>query len=104
MEDPTGCCVGDGGRSPGVAYQEEAPNHGKLRRHNGRGGERCRKGARRALCSLGSSQPADGRGGPIRAAAAKAPPRRTRRQEGARLWTLSSGPSFPADGGRPQDE
>ena len=43
MENPTGCCVGDGGRPPGVADQAETPNHRKLRRHNGRGGERCGK-------------------------------------------------------------
>jgi hypothetical protein len=38
------CCVGDGGRPPGIALQGEVPNHRKLRWHNGRGGERCGKG------------------------------------------------------------
>jgi hypothetical protein len=41
------CCVRDGGRAPGTALQGEVPNHRKLRRHNGRGGERCGKGVPR---------------------------------------------------------
>ena len=43
----TWCCIDDGGRSSGAARQGEAPNHRKLRRLNGRGGERCGKGTAR---------------------------------------------------------
>lgn len=32
---------------PEPPVQGEAPNHRKLRRHNGRGGERCGKGVRK---------------------------------------------------------
>jgi len=43
----TWCCIDDGGRPSGAARQGEALNHRKLRRLNGRGGERCGKGAAR---------------------------------------------------------
>lgn len=37
------CCTRDEGRSLGLGLQDQSPNHRKLRRHNGRGGERCGK-------------------------------------------------------------
>jgi hypothetical protein len=38
------CCTSDEGRPLGLGLQDQGPNHRKLRRHNGRGGERCGKG------------------------------------------------------------
>jgi hypothetical protein len=43
--NPKQCCVGDEGRPLGTAAQAEVPNRRKLRRHHGRGGERCGNGA-----------------------------------------------------------
>jgi hypothetical protein len=37
------CCTGDEGRPLGLGRQSQGPNHRKLLRHNGRGGERSRK-------------------------------------------------------------
>ena len=37
------CCTRDEGRSLGLGLQDQGPNHRKLLRHNGRGGERCGK-------------------------------------------------------------
>src|SRR5262245_29851141 len=34
------CCTRDEGRSLGLRLQDQSPNHRKLLRHNGRGGER----------------------------------------------------------------
>ena len=34
------CCTRDEGRSLGLGLQDQSPNHRKLLRHNGRGGER----------------------------------------------------------------
>jgi hypothetical protein len=46
------CCTRDEGRSLGLGLQDQGPNHRKLRRHNGRGGERCgkRRGTPRQVC------------------------------------------------------
>jgi len=41
------CCTGDGGWPLGLGLQDQGPNHRKLLRHNGRGGERFGKGAAR---------------------------------------------------------
>jgi hypothetical protein len=41
------CCARDGVGPPGTALQGEVPNHRKLCRLNGRGSERCGKGALR---------------------------------------------------------
>ncbi len=38
------CCTRDEGRPLGPGLQDRGPNHRKLPRHNGRGGERCGKG------------------------------------------------------------
>jgi hypothetical protein len=38
------CFTRDEGRFLGLGLQDQGPNHRKLRRHNGRGGERCEKG------------------------------------------------------------
>jgi len=38
-------CARDGGRPLGLGLQDRGPNHRKLLRHNGRGGERFGKGA-----------------------------------------------------------
>lgn len=47
------CCTGDEGRSLGLGLQDQGPNHRKLLRHNGRGGERCgkRRERTRQVCS-----------------------------------------------------
>ena len=37
------CCTRDEGRPLGLGLQDQGPNHRKLRRSNGRGGERCGK-------------------------------------------------------------
>ena len=42
------CCTRDEGRPLGLGLQDQGPNHRKLRRHNGRGGERCGKGGTRS--------------------------------------------------------
>jgi hypothetical protein len=38
------CCTRDEGGPLGPGLQDQGSNHRKLRRHNGRGGERCGKG------------------------------------------------------------
>lgn len=44
-------CTRDEGRPLGLGLQDRGPNHRKLLRHNGRGGERSRK--RRGLTASG---------------------------------------------------
>jgi len=41
------CCTRDGGRPLGLGLQDQGPNHRKLLRHNGCGGERFGKGVAR---------------------------------------------------------
>ncbi len=46
------CCTRDEGWPLGLGLQDQGPNHRKLRRHNGRGGERCGKGGiTRQVCA-----------------------------------------------------
>ena len=47
------CCTRDEGRPLGLGLQDQGPNHRKLRRSNGRGGERCgkRRDQSRQVCA-----------------------------------------------------
>src|SRR3954468_1642680 len=47
------CCTRDEGRPLGLGLQDQGPNHRKLRRFNGRGGERCgkRRDQSRQVCA-----------------------------------------------------
>ena len=46
------CCTRDEGWPLGLGLQDQGSNHRKLRRHNGRGGERCGKGGiTRQVCA-----------------------------------------------------